>query len=208
MSTPSWSIKGQYYETCSCDFFCPCLLQQMLPEPTKGTCTFAMTFRIEKGSYGSSSLDGLTFIVIGLTPEAMAKGNWSVGLVIDDRATPEQRDAIAAIASGAAGGPMSGLQPLIGQFLGVESAPIEIATDGMRWSVKSGDKVNMAGQAQMGIDPNSTTPMQLSNTGHPAANLLTMNRAIRSDVNALGVTWSDMSGTNSGLSAPFNWRSA
>ena len=61
------------------------------------------------------SLDGLGFIVLGLTPEEMGKGNWSVGLVTDASATAEQRDAITAIASGAAGGPMAaGVAGLIG----------------------------------------------------------------------------------------------
>jgi len=78
-----------------------------------------MSFRIERGSYGAVSLDGLGFIVLGFTPEAMGKGNWSVGVVADERASDEQRDAIVAIASGQAGGPMAGLGPLVGKFLGV-----------------------------------------------------------------------------------------
>jgi hypothetical protein len=35
----------------------------------------AMGFQIERGSFGTVSLDGLGFIVLGLTPEAMGKGN-------------------------------------------------------------------------------------------------------------------------------------
>jgi len=37
-----------------------------------------MAFQIERGQYqyGAVSLDGLGFIVLGLTPEAMGKGNW------------------------------------------------------------------------------------------------------------------------------------
>jgi len=183
-------------------------MDKMMPEPTKGTCTFAMTFQIEKGSYGSVSLDGLTFIVVGLTPGAMIEGNWSVGLVIDDRATSEQSEAIAAIASGAAGGPMAGLSGLIGKFVGVESAPIQVNSDGTKWSVKAADKVDMAGHAHTGIDPNAAEPMKLWNSGHPAANPVTLNKAITSHVAALGVSWQDTTGTNSGLSAPFTWRGA
>ena len=78
--------------------------------PSKGSCAFAMAFQIERGDYGPVSLDGLGFIVLGLTPEAMGKGNWSVGLLADERASAEQRDAITAIASGAAGGPMAALR--------------------------------------------------------------------------------------------------
>src|SRR5207247_8585337 len=124
MATPSWNISGQYCETCSCDFVCPCILGQMAVRPSKGSCTFAMAMQIERGKYGTVSLDGLGFIVLGLTPEAMGKGDWSVGLIADERASAEQRDAITAIASGAAGGPMSALSGLIGKFPGVESAPI------------------------------------------------------------------------------------
>jgi hypothetical protein len=208
MTGASWGISGQYYETCNCDYMCPCILSQMSVEPTKGDCLFVMGFRIDKGDFGSVSLDGLGFVVVGNTPGAMAKGNWSVGLIIDDRASAQQRDAIAAIASGSAGGPMSGLAGLIGNFLGVESAPIEFQSDGIKWSVKAAPKLDMAGQAQMGIDPNATGPLQLSNTGHPAANPVTLNRGIRSNLSALGFNWSDTSGNNAGLSAPFSWRGA
>jgi hypothetical protein len=86
MAIPSWNISGQYFETCSCDFVCPCILGQMAVRPSKGSCTFAMTLHVEHGSFGSIPLNRLTFIVLGMTPEEMANGNWSVGLVIDERA--------------------------------------------------------------------------------------------------------------------------
>ena len=73
MPTLSWNISGQYYETCSCDFVCPCLPGQMAVRPTKGSCTFAMAFQIERGMFGPLSLDGLGFIVLGFTPEPWAK---------------------------------------------------------------------------------------------------------------------------------------
>src|SRR5712692_750425 len=137
MATPAWNVSGQYYETCNCDFVCPCVPGQLAVRPTKGDCQFAMAFQIEHGTYGAVSLDGLGFIVLGLTPEEMGKGNWSVGLVTDARATAEQRDAMTAIASGAAGGPMAALSGLIGKFLGVESAPIAFDRAGAKWSVKA-----------------------------------------------------------------------
>ncbi|MEO5511339.1 MAG: DUF1326 domain-containing protein, partial [Longimicrobiales bacterium] len=91
MTATSWKASGQYYETCSCDYVCPCILGQMAVEPTHGSCTFAMAFQIERGNYGTVALDGLGFIVLCLTPEAMGKGNWSVGVIADERASAEQR---------------------------------------------------------------------------------------------------------------------
>jgi hypothetical protein len=208
MATLSWQVSGQYYETCSCDFVCPCLPGQMAVAPSKGSCTFAMAFQIERGSFGAVSLDGLGFIVLGWTPEAMGKGNWSVGVIADDRASAAQRDAIGAIASGAAGGPMAAVTGLVGKLLGVESAPIRFDRSGVKWSVKAGSFVDMAAEGAMGINPNATEPLSLDNTGHPAANRVSLARASRSHVRALGLAWDDVSGGNNGQYAPFAWRSA
>lgn len=208
MTAPSWKASGQYYETCSCDFVCPCILQQMAVKPTKGTCTFAMAFQIERGTFGTVSLDGLGFIVLGLTPEAMGKGNWSVGVITDDRASAEQKEAITAIASGSAGGPMASLSGLIGTFLGVQSAPIKFDRTGAKWSVTAASLVDMSATPAMGINPSATEPLQLSNTGHPASDRISLAHALKSQVAALGLTWNDTGGKNNGQYAPFSWRSA
>jgi hypothetical protein len=203
-----WQVNGQYYETCSCDFVCPCLPGQMAVSPTKGSCTFAMAFQIDRGTYGAVPLDGLGFIVLGWTPEAMGKGNWSVGVIADERASAEQRDALGAIASGAAGGPMAALSGLVGKITGMETAPIRFERQGAKWSVKAAGFVDMAAEGAMGINPDATEPLHLDNTGHPAADRVALARASRSHVQALGLAWNDASGKNNGQYAPFSWRSA
>jgi len=208
MASTSWHVRGNYYETCTCDFICPCLPGLMAARPTKGSCAFAMAFQIERGSYGALSLDGLGFIVLGYTPEAMGKGNWLVGVVVDERAAVAQRDAIVAIASGQEGGPMSGLSGLIGTFVGVDSASIEFQRDGIRWSVKAGGLVDMAAEGAKGLNPNAAAPLALANMGHPAADTFTLARALKSHVHALGMAWDDTSGFNNGQYAPFSWANA
>ena len=208
MATPSWQVSGQYYETCSCDFVCPCILGQMSVRPSKGSCTFAMAFQIDRGSYGTVSLDGLGFIVLGLTPEAMGKGNWSVGVIADDRASAEQRDAITAIASGRRVARWLRYRVSSEQFLGVESAPIRFDRNGVKWSVQASTLVDMAAEGAMGINPNATEPLHLDNTGHPAADRFALAHASKSHVHALGLAWDDASGKNNGQYAPFSWRSA
>jgi hypothetical protein len=204
MATSPWNVSGQYYETCTCDFVCPCLPGQLAARPSKGTCQFAMAFQIERGKFAAVTLDGLGFIVLGLTPEEMGKGNWSVGLVIDTRASSEQRDAITAIASGAAGGPMAALSGMIGKFLGAESAPITFDRQGPSWSVKAASFLDMAATGAKGLNPDAE--LQLANTGHPAADTFTLAHASRSHVNALGLRWDDVTGKNSGQYAPFSWK--
>src|SRR5438105_8586360 len=189
MATPTWKVSGQYYETCSCDFVCPCLPGQLAVRPSKGSCTFAMAFQVDRGSYGAVSLDGLGFIILGRTPEAMGKGNWSVGVIADERASVEQREAMTAIASGAEGGPMSALSGLIGKFLGVESAPIRFDRSGAKWSVKASGLLDMAAEAAMGINPDATEPLHLDHTGHPVADRFALAHVLDSHVHALGLAW-------------------
>jgi hypothetical protein len=208
MTTPSWKVNGQYYETCSCDFVCMCAPGQLAVRPTKGSCTFAMAFQVEQGSYGSVPLDGLGFIVLGFTPAEMGKGNWSVGVVVDERASSEQRDAIGAIASGAAGGPMAALSGLVGTMLGIEAAPIRFDRQGEKWSVQAANFVNMSAEGVMGLNPQATEPIHLDHTGHPAADRFAIAHASKSHVHALGLAWDDVSGGNNGQYAPFSWRSA
>jgi hypothetical protein len=179
----------------------------MQAKPSKGSCTFAMGFQIEHGRFGDVALDGLGFIVLGFTPAEMAKGGWSVGLVIDERANQAQRDAITGIASGGAGGPMAALGGLIGKFLGAESASIAFGRNGASWSVHAADKVHIEGRGATGIDP-SRPPLQLSNTGHPAADTFSLANASNSHVAALGLAWGDKTGRNNAQYAPFSWRSA
>jgi hypothetical protein len=179
----------------------------MTVAPTQGSCTFAMAFSIERGRYGAVALDGLGFVVVGVTPEAMAKGNWSVGVIVDERASAEQRDAIAAIASGSAGGPMAALSGLVGKLLGVEAAPIEFERKTASWSVNASTMLRLTGRAATGLNPDAPA-LQLSNTGHPAADTFALARPSDSRVAALGVSWSDASGRNNAQYAPFAWKSA
>ena len=60
----------------------------------------------------------------------------------------------------------------------------------------------------MGVNPESTEPMHLSSTGHPANDRLALCHASKSVVRALGLTWQDLSGRNNGHYAPFAWQVA
>jgi len=84
---------------------------------------------------------------------------------------------------------MAGLAGLIGKFLGVESAPIKFDRAGANWSVTAAKLVDMAAQPAMGINPNTTEPLHLDNTGHPASDRIALAHALKSHVDALGLEW-------------------
>jgi hypothetical protein len=207
MAGVAWQIRGEYFETCSCSYVCPCLPTNLAGRPTKGDCYFAFAFHIESGRYGGLGLDGLSFAVLGRTPGVMGEGNWSVGLIVDQRANPEQGQAIGAIASGQAGGPMAALAPLIGKFLGSESRPIHFQKGGMKRSVSIPGVLDQAVEG-VASPAKPGEPLYIDNTLHPANPRLALARAARSHLHAFGLDWDDTTGQNNGHFAPFHWQSA
>jgi len=199
-----WYVEGQYMETCSCTFVCPCLSSNLTARPTEGECKAAIAMRIDKGSKDGVQLDGLSFIVVLRTPKAMAEGGWTAGVIVDARADERQTEAITAIATGTAGGPMGALGPLISKVAGVEKRPITFQLDGLKRSVVAGELVNQACEGVPG-PARAGEPIYLDNVGHPANSRVGLAKASRSSFHAFGIHWDDSSGTRNGHLAPFAW---
>jgi hypothetical protein len=200
----AWSIEGQYFETCNCSFLCPCITSNLSGKPTEGDCKAALAMKIDKGEKDGVKLDGLSFVVLLHSPRAMADGNITVGLIVDDSATEQQTEAIGAIASGAAGGPMANLAPLVGQLAGVEKRPVRFHRDGMKYSVTAGELIDQSLEGVPG-PAHPGEPIYLENTCHPVNSKLALAKATRSKFHAFGIDWDDMSGTRNGHFAPFSW---
>jgi hypothetical protein len=205
MATPQWKISGDYFEACNCDSVCPCPTSGLAARPTKGSCDAGLVFHVERGAHGPTTLDGLNFAVLLHTPGPMIAGNWTVGVIVDERATAAQREALVAIGSGQGGGPMSALGPPVGNFAGVEAKAIRIERDGMRRSVSIPGVLDLAVEGIPGASP--AEPIYLDNVGHPAASRLALAKASRSHMHAFGINWDDTSGKNNGHFAPFSWSS-
>ena len=121
---------------------------------------------------------------------------------MDGAASQEQAEALGAVFSGQRGGPMSGVAPLIGEMLGLESAPMEYANNGRRHRVRIGDAIEL--EVEDFVAPMNPTGagVKLSGVGFPN-DTLAVGRATASRVNAFGLDWSN-EGKNS-FSAPFSW---
>jgi hypothetical protein len=160
--------------------------------------------RIDRGQKDGVKLDGLSFIVLMHSPKAMAEGNIAVGLIIDERATDQQVEAIGAIASGAAGGPMAALAPLVGRMAGIEKRPIRFEQSGLKYAVTAGELIDQALEGVPG-PARPGEPIYLDNTCHPVNAKLALAKAVRSKFHAFGIDWNDSSGTRNGHFAPFTW---
>src|SRR5262249_60116067 len=117
---------------------CPCIPKNATTPATHDFCKVALTFAIDAGRYGDVQLDGVRFVFFAQSKAIMTQGDWFGGVVIDSSASDAQAEAVAAIASGAAGGPMGLFPPLLGGFRGGPRPPLDFAPDGHAPGVKIG----------------------------------------------------------------------
>ena len=207
MARTNWRIAGDYFETCNCDYLCPCIYTNMQAQPTHDTCIAAIVMRINDGTFGDTDLGGVAFIIAISVDGPMAGGNWTVGLIIDDKASDAQVDAVGQICSGDVGGPMEMGAALVGNFAGIERAAIEIDKQEMSFSVKAGELFENAAEATPSMaDPN--VPIHIDNTGHPVNARLALATGTESHMHVFGIDWDDAEGGHNGHFAPFDWSPA
>ncbi len=197
---PNWKIEGEYFESCNCTVLCPCLLSNAQARPTEGHCDAIVAFQIRKGSFGATDISGLNAVVVLTTPDAMAKGNWTYAVYVDNRADAAQRAALEAIFSGNAGGPLAFFAPLITRRLPAKAVPIAFAIEGSR------RRLEIPGVTEVTVEGISGARGQqvwLENVGHFASPRLSAARGTSSRLADQGLKF-DNTGRN-GHFAPINW---
>ena len=53
----AWTLKGTWYESCSCKLFCPCNLGPATPD--QGWCSGLLGFAVDSGSSNGVDLGGV-----------------------------------------------------------------------------------------------------------------------------------------------------
>lgn len=97
MVDTKWTIKGREFVNCNCSYGCPC---QFNAPPTHGHCQAVAGAEIDEGHHGATRLNGLRFVGIFRWPGPIHQGKGEAAIVVDERATPEQRNALLRILSG------------------------------------------------------------------------------------------------------------
>jgi hypothetical protein len=189
----AWSISGSYFETCSCDVVCPCTSSFSL-RATRDRCNATLVFNVKSGEVEGVDVSGLTVAAVADTPKVMSEGNWRLGVVIDAAASDEQAEKLGGVFSGALGGPMEALGPLVGENLGVERLPIEVREDGLKHSVRIGDDVDFEIEDVVPFGVETGEPARITGIFHPAGSELTVSRATRANINAFGIQYEAKAG--------------
>ena len=97
MAHTDWMIRGPQISSCNCSYGCPCQFNAL---PTNGDCRAAVGMHIEKGHHGKVKLDGLNWAATAAWPGPIHMGHGEIQPIVDERATPEQREALLKIMSG------------------------------------------------------------------------------------------------------------
>jgi hypothetical protein len=201
MAKQDWSLKGNYFEACTCDIVCPCIFLQ---PPTHGYCQALVGWHINKGHMGNVKLDGLNVAVWLHSPGSLTDGGWRLALYIDDKANEKQKEALTTIYGGQAGGHPAVLAGFVSELMGVKSASIEFKEEGKKRHLV----IKGIGENEMhAIDGENGADVKV--TGHPLAvspgNPVVINKTKRLRYQDYGVDWMQMNTV--GLAAPFAYQS-
>src|SRR5438270_3745523 len=205
MAEQKWTMRGEYMESCNCDYLCPCIYTNPQAPVTYDNCTAALVFRIDTGTYGDTKLDGLKFALVIRSGKIMADGNWIFAGVVDESADEGQRRALAAIVSGDAGGPPGFIREnLVSDFRGVQYEPIEFDIDGLKRSTAIPEILSFEIEGVASRN-RSGEPFYIDNTAHPAGRRLALARANKLHMNGFGLGLDLVAKGNNGHFAPFGW---
>jgi hypothetical protein len=127
----SWRIAGDYFESCNCDAICPCRTVggRAGGRSTHGVCFGVLSWQIGEGHADGIDLAKLAAAFTIRYDDDEPGSPWSFVVHVDERGSPEQRDALAAILLGRLGGDDVLRLPWVrkpSELLEVRTSPIEI----------------------------------------------------------------------------------
>jgi hypothetical protein len=97
MANMKWMIKGREFANCNCAYGCPCQFNAL---PTNGYCAAVIGMQIEQGYHGDTKLDGLRAVSVLSWPGPIHLGRGQAQIIIDERASQTQREALLRILTG------------------------------------------------------------------------------------------------------------
>jgi hypothetical protein len=92
-----WELHGMEFGNCNCGYSCPCQFNAL---PTHGDCRAIGFFRVDRGHFGDTRIDGLNMAIAVKWPGAVHQGHGEMQPIIDGRANDDQRKALLGILTG------------------------------------------------------------------------------------------------------------
>jgi hypothetical protein len=149
-----YQLEGRLLEVCTCNILCPCWVGE---DPDGGTCDGTLAWHVDNGKVDGVDVSGHTLVVLCHIPGNILKGNWTVRIYVDDKATAEQKDALVRVWTGKAGGPVADLAKLVGKVDAIEQVPITFQVQGIKGTLKVGKAIDAALEPYKGATGKETT---------------------------------------------------
>ena len=133
----AYDIEGRLLEVCTCNVLCPCWVGE---DPDGGTCDSTLAWRVDSGAIEGVDVAGLTLAAsVHIPGNVLTPASWTAAIFVDERATPEQEQALLKVFTGQLGGAVADLAGLIGEVVSVQRAPITFTVDGGKGRLTVGD---------------------------------------------------------------------
>jgi hypothetical protein len=124
-------------------------------------------------------------------------------VLIDEKASDEQAEKLAAVFGGQLGGPMEALAPLVGEQLGLERVAMEVTHENGTHRIKVGQDGEVAVQEVVPFGKENGEPARLVGIFHPAGDDFAIAKATTSHVSAFGIDFAFEGG--SAFATQFSW---
>jgi hypothetical protein len=118
----TYSIDGTLLEACSCAAPCPCWIGD---DPDGGACASFIAYHIDRGQIRGIDVSNLSLVLLCQIPGNVLAGNWRAVIYVDDKATPEQQQALLDAFGGKLGGTPADMAKLLGEIVAVHPVPID-----------------------------------------------------------------------------------
>ena len=150
----TYRLEGKLLEVCTCNVICPCWVGA---DPDNGTCEGTLSWHFDKGEIDGVDVSGLTLAILCHIPGNILKGNWRAVVFVDEKASPQQEEAILNAFTGKLGGPIAEFAQLIGEVVAVERVPITFEVEKGKGRLRIGSAVTADVEPFQGATGRDTT---------------------------------------------------
>lgn len=150
----AYKLEGKLLEVCDCRVLCPCWIGE---DADNTTCDAVVAYHINQGTIDGTDVSGLSLALVVHIPGNILQGNWKIAVLVDDKATPQQQEALLNVWTGKLGGPVADLAKLVGEVVAVQRAPFRFAINEGQGTLQIGDVVEAVMTPYKGATGNVTT---------------------------------------------------
>lgn len=118
------TLKGTWYESCSCALVCPCNFGPAKPD--QEWCSALLGFAVESGESRGVDLSGTKAALHAELPGDFLGGFDKAIVYLDESSSQEQRDELEAIFQGERGGVWEGIRGSINEFLPSKTVRVDV----------------------------------------------------------------------------------